>query len=361
MLVIRPVRQADLDQLCTLAKRTGFGLTTLPHDVELLRERIAESEASFARMSRKARGETYLFVMEDLATGAVVGTSGIISKVGGFEPFYAYRVETELLHSEMLGLRKKVQTLHLVEEHNGPCEIGSLFLIPEYRRNDNGRLLSLSRFMFIGMHRERFDPSVIAEMRGVLDERGQSAFWDAIGRHFFDIDYPTADYLSMVNKKFIADLMPEHPVYVSLLPPAAQAVIGQVHSETRPALKLLQDEGFTMTGMVDIFEAGPMVSCARDEIRTVRELRPARIGELATGAVDGPNLMLATRGADYRACIGVLGPAVSGRVSIARETAEALKVKVGDEICSASLRSARTGKRDWIDVYEQSFHSRSLD
>ena len=49
---------------------------------------------------------------------------------------------------------------------------------------------------------------MIAEMRGVIDDQGRSAFWDAVGKHFFEIDFPKADYLSMVNKKFIADLMP---------------------------------------------------------------------------------------------------------------------------------------------------------
>ena len=68
----------------------------------------------------------------------------------------------------------------------------------------------------------------------MIDDKGRSAFWDAVGKHFFGIDLVKADYLSMVNKKFIADLMPRFPLYVPLLPPAAQAVIGQVHPETRP-------------------------------------------------------------------------------------------------------------------------------
>jgi arginine/ornithine N-succinyltransferase beta subunit len=37
------------------------------------------------------------------------------------------------------------------------------------------------------------------------------------GRHFFGIDFGEADRLSVVNKKFIADLMPDHPIYIPLL------------------------------------------------------------------------------------------------------------------------------------------------
>ena len=64
----------------------------------------------------------------------------------------------------MLDVRKEIQTLALVEEHNGPCEIGSLFLHPDYRRNGTGRMLSASRFLFMAEHKHRFETQVIAEM-----------------------------------------------------------------------------------------------------------------------------------------------------------------------------------------------------
>src|SRR6202012_5011720 len=117
-----------------------------------------------------------------------------------------------------------------------------LFLAPAYRKDGNGRLLSMSRFLFMAEHPDYVDPTIIAEMRGVVDDQGHSPFWEAVGRHFFDIDFPTADYLSMVNKRFIADLMPKHPIYITLLPREAQAVIGKVHDQTEPAMAMLQQE-----------------------------------------------------------------------------------------------------------------------
>src|SRR5829696_8723289 len=241
MYVIRPITLDDLPALLELTRLTGFGLTTLPHDEKLLRRRIKESLRGFEKMTDDDPpiGETYLFVLEHTPTGEICGTSGVISKVGGFEPFYAYRIETELHQSAVLHVRKEIKTLHLVQMHSGPCEIGSLFLSPQHRAPGNGRLLSLSRFLFMANHPGYFDPMVIAEMRGVVDATGHSPFWEAVGRHFFDIDYPKADHLSMVNKRFIADLMPKHPIYIPLLPPEAQAVIGHVHEQTRPALRLL--------------------------------------------------------------------------------------------------------------------------
>src|SRR5579864_537607 len=126
MLVIRPIALQDLPALESLAALTGFGLTTLPRDPNLLGRRIRASVRGFEKLTDddRPRGETYLFVLEDLPTGKIIGTSGIVAKVGGFEPFYAYRIETAVHQSKMLNVRKEIQVLHLVEEHDGPCEVG---------------------------------------------------------------------------------------------------------------------------------------------------------------------------------------------------------------------------------------------
>src|SRR5260221_5453801 len=172
MIVIRPIQLDDLDVLVALASTAGYGLTTLPHDRELLRKRILKSLRSFRDMCDTPAGEAFFFVAEDLATGRVVGTSRIVSKVGGFQPFYGYRLETSVHESTVLGVHKEIPTLHLVAEHNGPAEIGSLFLAPERRRDGTGRVLSLSRFLFMAQHPACFDPTVVAELRGVIDEQG---------------------------------------------------------------------------------------------------------------------------------------------------------------------------------------------
>jgi arginine N-succinyltransferase len=344
MVIIRPVAPSDLDSLMDLSSKTGVGLTTLPHDREVLERRIGESQRGFARMAERPGGETYLFVMEDLETGAVVGTSGLFSKVGGYEPFYAYRGETTVHESRMLKVRKEIKTLHLVMEHNGPSEIGSLFLSPAYRTGSNGRLLSLSRFVFIADHRQYFDPVTLAEMRGVIDDKGGNVFWDALGHHFFDVSLSKADSMVMKDKRFIAELMPRHPIYIPLLPDAAQQVIGQVHPDTRPALKLLEGEGFAFAGMVDIFEGGPIVSCATDEIRTVRDSRATVVYKVGAAPIESDLFVLSNTYANgYRACAGPLSIVPGKGIQITRETAAALKVKKGDPVRIAPLRPG-TGK-----------------
>jgi len=340
MLVIRPVSISDLDQLLALTASTGYGLTTLPADPQFLRKRILKSQRSFDGIGDRPAGETYLFVMEDAATGKVVGTSGVVSKVGGFEPFYAYRIETTVHESKFLGVRKEIQVLHLVAEHNGPCEIGSLFLSPEYRGGSNGRLLSLSRFLFMADNEACFDPVVLAEMRGVVDAEGRSPFWDAVGKHFFHIDYPRADYLSVIDKRFIADLMPKHPIYITLLPPEAKAVIGLVHEQTRPALRMLECEGFAWTGMVDMFDAGPTVTCALRDIRVVRESRKAPVAEVVEKELNSEPQLLTNGRVDFRACTGPVEQTAGGGVRISAPCAKALRVETGQPVRFAPLRPA---------------------
>jgi arginine N-succinyltransferase len=375
MLVIRPIAIEDLTALEALSHSAGFGLTSLPKDAKLLRRRIKASLRGFENLDDEdpPRGETYLFVLQDTDSGEIVGTSGIVSKVGGFQPFYGYRLETSLHSSAELHVHKQIGMLHLVEQHDGPCEVGSLFLSPAYRHSGNGRLLSLSRFLFMADHLGYFDPVVISELRGITDQTGKSPFWDAVGNHFFDIDFPSADYLSMVNKKFIADLMPEHPIYIPLLPFSAQAVIGKVQPETEPAMALLRGEGFELTDMVDIFDAGPVVRCKVREIRSVRDSIKAVVGEVlapspgtpgegwgegdferntVTGSPNHPHpgplpaqrergpepMLIANTQQDFRACIGTVALAQTG-VCLPAAIAAALNVKPGEMVRFVPLKS----------------------
>ena len=338
MVFTRPATLDDLEPLTDLAGRAGVGLTTLPKDRDLLARRIQKSVRSFERIPDRPGGESYLFVMQDEATGRVVGASGIVSKVGGFEPFYAFQIHEEVHHCDFLKARTAVPYLQLLRQHDGPAEVGSLFLHPDYRKKDNGRLLQLVRFLFLAEYPAAFESLVVSELRGVIDETtGRSPFWDAVGRHFFDIDFPKADYLSVVNKKFIADLMPTHSIYIPLLPASAQQVIGQAHDGSKPALKNLEAEGFRFCGQVDIFDAGPCVCCGRDEIRTVRESRCGVVTEITDQPITSPTFIVGTRGGEFRAGACPVEVSDDG-VRIGADLARALRVQVGSPVRFAPLR-----------------------
>jgi arginine N-succinyltransferase len=281
MYFVRPIARDDHPAVLALSERTGDGLTTLPADRERLSSRIERSLSSFAGTASRA-DECYVFVLVDSTSQRVVGISAIEAAVGLNEPWYNYHVGTIVHASRALAVYTAVPTLFLENDHTGHTELCSLFLDQGFRHAKNGPLLAKSRLLFIAEFAERFAPKVIAELRGKLDADGKSPFWEGLGRHFFAMEYSTADNLTGIGQKsFVAELMPRHPVYVNLLPESARSVIGEVHSDTQPARAMLEQEGFRYEGYVDIFDAGPTVECFRDNIHAVRgsHVLPVEIGE----------------------------------------------------------------------------------
>lgn len=334
--LLRPIRETDLPGLVALARATGGGLTTLPPDETYLAERIDDSLRAFRPRVRQPGSEYYLFALEDLEQHEVVGVSGIAARVGGFDPWYSYEVRTERHSHPPLGISRQIPVLHLKTEHRGPSELCSLFLRPDHRRSGAGRLLSLGRFPFVGNHPQRFTGVIIAELRGYIDQTGRSPFWEAVGRHFFEFDFYRADVLSgLGEKQFIADLMPRHPIYVPLLPPEVQAVIGRVHHETEPALTLLLQQGFTRSDEVDIFDAGPLVRATTGEIRVLAQSRLAPVRAVEDVAPAGVPTLLADPALDFRATLDRVRAHDDGSVSLSPRAAAALNLDVGSKVWAA--------------------------
>ncbi|WP_115717200.1 arginine N-succinyltransferase [Gallaecimonas mangrovi] len=331
MLVIRPITSQDLGALLRIAEESGVGFTSLPVNEERLAAKIAHSEASFELSDAECdQGEQgYLLVMEDTHTGDVVGTTALEARVGQADAFWHYKLGTAVHSSPALGVHKELKTLTLCNDYSGVSELCTLFLSESHRQGFNGRLLSKCRFLFLAEFRERFAETVIAEMRGVSDGSGVSPFWNWLQQHFFDMEFPQADYLSGLGKKtFIAELMPRYPVYVDMLPKAAQEVIGHVHAKTRPALKLLMAEGFRWRGYVDVFDAGPTVECDIDQINAIRESERL---EVAIGdASDGVQTMIANTHLQQFRCTLAQARHQKGDLVIDQDTADALGVKAGD-------------------------------
>jgi arginine N-succinyltransferase len=82
MLIVRSVVAEDLDPLFELIQKSEYGLTTLKISKERLNERIEQAIFAFGQKKSRPNGQPYVFVMEDLASGGLVGTCAIYSKVG---------------------------------------------------------------------------------------------------------------------------------------------------------------------------------------------------------------------------------------------------------------------------------------
>jgi arginine N-succinyltransferase len=330
--VLRPVEETDLSGLKGVATSITDGMTSLPPEESALEDLIHHSERSFDYRVKKAGGDHYLFVLEECATGEIVGTSGIIARVGGFDPFYTYEVRKERFSHSPLGIDREMEVLHLKLDHKGPSEVGSLCLKPSFRRGGLGQLLSLARFLFMAAFPKRFDDRVIAELRGFTDEQGLSPFWEAIGRHFFSQTFGEADFLSGIGQKdFIRDLMPKYPIYAAMLPLAAQAVVGKVHRDAEPALRILLNQGFSKSSEVDIFDGGPLVIADRLDIKTVKEATTAQVAEIRPLKTESVCL-LGHAALDFRACLAVVERLDAANVAIEQRIAERLRVKLGSRV-----------------------------
>ncbi len=332
MLVVRPIKTSDYEALHTCAVESGHGFTSLPVNEELLTNRITHSEYSFSKPDVTEPGdEGYLMVGFDSETGEVAGTTGIEASIGWDVPFYSYHISKVVHSSPKLQVNNVVKLLTFGNNYTGCSEICTLFLRPSFRGGLNGRLMSKCRFLMMAEHPHRFSKTVFAEMRGVSDAEGNSPFWQWLQEHFFSIDFTLADYLTGIGKKgFIADLMPKLPIYVNLLSKEAQAVIGQVHENTRPALKLLENEGFTCRDYVDIFDGGPTVECDLRNIESVRHSFRAKV-RIAEHSSSQDYLIANTSFENFRAAAAKGAyDAESESVILTSEVAVALEVQEGD-------------------------------
>lgn len=352
MFVIRPIKESDLDNLMGLLQDSGHGLTSLPKDRKIIADKIEFSNRSFDHRKDGPAGESYLFVMEELFTGKIVGVSGLISKIGGFQAYYFYRLHSETMKSKMLEVEKTIRILEMEKTHSGPAEICSLFLAPEYRNSQNGRFLSLSRFLFMAEDREYFENQVIAEMRGRVNEEGESPFFNAVGKKFMDIDFVQADYLTMKSKAFIDELVPKHPIIVDLLPEDAQAVVAEVHPHTAPARHILEQEGFAFNGLVGIFEPGPVLEANLNEVRAYRESKVMKIKEIVTSDIKSEVFIISTSGKEkkFKATLGNIQFNEDGTVNIHAVTATALKLKVGNQLRYVTLKGKRSPEQTDLEL-----------
>jgi arginine N-succinyltransferase len=219
--------------------------------------------------------------------------------------------------------------LCLATDLEGSSEVGGLFLHPGERAAGLGKLLARSRYLFIAMHRARFGDRLLAELRGIIDDRGGSPFWDAVGGKFFGMSFQEADYFNAIHgNQFIADLMPKHPVYVAMLSDSARTAIGLPHPGGRAAMRMLEAEGFAYQGYVDIFDGGPTMTARTDAVAGVAT---ARGHPLAGVDLNGgePALLAGGQLGEFRCCLGLRSAEAIDVAAV-----ETLRAQAGDTVWS---------------------------
>lgn len=336
MIIIRPIARKDQNIFAEFSFESLLGMTNLSRNREKFLNKIILSEASFLQQIEQPGLEEYYFVLEDLTTGRIGGTCGIIAQ--STQSFtYLYRIETLPQHAKHFSVPKDIRVLKVATNPPHSSEVCALYLQPTFRHSGQGRLLSLSRFLFIAAHRQRFRKRILAEMRGYIDQRQIAPFWEAIGRHFCDLSF--VELMAQLDQlhPFIKEILPQFPIYIELLPKEVQEVIGKTHDSTKPAYQMLMQENFAFHQEVDILEGGPIVSAPTGDIRSIKNSVVVQIDVTADPLIDETEYIITNERLDFRACFGKIQLISKTHALINEEVANALLVQKGDHIRYVSM------------------------
>ena len=338
MHVVRPVELSDISALETLAAVTMPGVHTLPKTREKIAASVERSIASFAAHVDIPSEESYLFVLESLATREIVGTAAIFASAGSNGTYFSFRNDVIQQVSRDLNISHSVHALTLCSELTAYSQLSGFYVRDREGAGLEAALLSRARLLFAVLAPHRFGDRFFVPLAGVTDAKGSSPFWDALGRKFFKMDFLDAERVigGARNRTLIVELMPHYPVYVPLLPGDAQAAMGQIHPDGELAFNLLTEEGFEADDYIDIFDGGPILQAHKNSLRSfsdsvARRVAPAdpdaACDALVTYAVGASNEQ------NFRA-ITVTCPSVDAGefVYLPQDAQDALMVAPGDSV-----------------------------
>jgi len=370
MFVVRPVHVADIPALEVLAGAATPGVHTLPRTRESIAHAVERSDASFASRPERPGEETYFFVLESAEDRSLAGTATIASTAGAHGTFFAFRNDVIQQVSRDLGISHSVHALSLCSDLSDHSQLSGFYLRNRHRAGSEAQLLSRARLLFAALAPRRFSDHFFAAMAGVTDADACSPFWDALGRKFFQMAFLEAERLiegarspfwdalgrkffqmafleaerlieGARNRTLIAEMMPHYPVYVPLLPHAAQVAMGRVHAEGALPVRILTDEGFEPDKYIDLFDGGAILQARRNALRSFCQALPRRVAGHPTHAEDGPKvacLIAAARETHFRAIVvECVPPDLSGSVALAADAMRRLDVVHGDAVLCVRL------------------------
>ncbi|WP_025916993.1 arginine N-succinyltransferase [Herminiimonas sp. CN] len=349
MFVVRPVTSADIPALASLAAAATLGVHTLPRTPGTIARAVERSLESFAAEVDVPGEESYLFVLESSADGALLGCAAISAAAGANGTYFAFRNDVMQQVSRDLHISHSVHALTLCSALTGYSQLSGFFV--RGRGGETGgreaALLSRARLLFAALAPQRFNARFFAALAGVTDASGASPFWEALGRKFFQMDFLEAERLieGARNRTLIIELMPHYPVYAPILPGPAQAAMGQVHAEGELPFQLLTEEGFEPDEFIDIFDGGPILQAHKHALRSFNAsfLRPVsdRLPPADPAADAEPPvayLLAAARPDDFRAALFDCAPLeYASAVWLPPQLLERLQLAVGEAVLCVRL------------------------
>jgi len=297
---MREATAADVSQILRLARLLdSINLPTEEDDMAAL---IQRSVLSFRSEIKERADGMYLFVLEECATGHIVGTSMVIAKHGTPEsPHFYLEMAADQRYSKTLKKMFRHTYLTLRRCIDGPTEVGGLIVDPAFRQNPAkiGKQLSFTRFLYLAMYPDRFENEVLAEMMPPLTADKESLFWECYGKRVTGLSFREADKLSTKDKEFIDALFPSIPLYVCMFPVEVQEQLGTVGLESRGAVHLLEKIGLRFLRHVDPFDGGPFYGAKVEDLLLVRKFRRYRLAAASSDRETEPyeDLLIGWEGA----------------------------------------------------------------
>lgn len=373
MFLIRQSKPEDTSTLVKLARTVYF--INLPPAENLINARIESSQRSFrklaghpanaagdapAKKSRKPKparahggaggmaalddeSDVFMFSIVDSEHGGVIGTSQIRAHMGGpGNPNWRLAVSEKKFYSPSLRFGTTHTVARLDGDESGPSEIGGLILDPGFRghRNRPGRLLSFIRFHLVGLFRDQFAETILAEMMGPVTSDGDNPFWDAFGRKFIPVKFAEADRFCQHNRSFIQELLPKDEIYLTLLPLEVINLVGVVGRDTIPARRMLETLGFKYRGYVDPFDGGPHLDCPTSQVPLIKWTRRAELAKPTTPerATERAIVSVLTSDGDLRGTETHVEMGDEGPVRLLPEAMELLQAEPGATIGVTPLK-----------------------
>jgi len=339
-MIVRLAEDKDIDGLFNLAMTAGTGMTTVPNTRDAIAKRVAQSKVAVRGEGQAGPNDIFFFVLE--SGGEVLGMASIFPSLGDDRPFYSYRVSKVAAAAPELGIQASSELLYLCNDFHGYTEIGTLLVSEKARGTGAGRLLSLSRFLYMQTIADRLSEHVMAEIRGRFRDDGSNPFWDAIASKFFNMSFQEADERSAHDFRFIADLMPKFPIYTELLDQETRDCLGQPHTTSAAAMNMLLKEGFQYTNCIDIFDGGPSIEVPMNRIRTIEQSVKSVVRIQDTPTSDGEHrTMVAVP--DGKAFKAMLLPRDhrDGSLFLSQQEADRLQVSSGSDIITSPIKGRR--------------------
>ena len=268
--LFRVANQDDIAAITDLVSAGPVGMTTLPRGEAEVAEQINRTELT---LKGDTKANRILFVVE--REGEILGISSIIPHLGMERPFYSFKHSRHSRRSTNPEMTVRHETLQLTTDFDGCTELATLYLSPDARGGGLGRLLSYGRLAFIARHQDMFEGKLMADIRGWMNEDGESPFWRHFASRFIDLSFDEADRLSVRDGRFIVELLPSISVLLNLLPDDARNAVGRPHDNARGAYSMLMAAGFEATDLCDVFDGGPAISCSTRATAVSRTMKRA--------------------------------------------------------------------------------------